>query len=252
MSGCSKGDEVRTPYHVLPALPYGYGALEPWIDAETMHLHHDFHHRRCVEALNSIERHLAAAHDHANPSYIQQLERLAAWRGCEHRLHCLFWEVMAPDQGGHPRGELAEQIVEDFGGFADFKWWFSAVANNLTAGGWVVLAWHPERQRLLMMTAGRHDQQLEEPLIPLLALDVWTHAYCLKYGERRPEYVHNWWNTVHWPRVAQRFATALQQARAGAHPAEDGTAPKTGAALGQRPAQWAAALPTRGAATAKP
>jgi Fe-Mn family superoxide dismutase len=195
--------------HTLPALPYGYAALEPWIDADTMYLHHDFHHRRCVEVLNDIDERLAGVRGQADPAFIRQLELVSAWRASEHRLHCLFWEIMAPDQGGHPGGELAEQIVEDFGTFADFQWRFSATANSMTAGGWVVLAWHPERQHLLMATAGRHDQPLDAPVVPLLALDVWAHAYCLKYQDRRPEYVHNWWNTVNWPRVARHFAAAL-------------------------------------------
>lgn len=203
-------EATDTQRRALPALPYGYTALEPWIDRDTMHLHHDFHHRRCVEALNNIEAHLARLRGHADPAFIQQLEQVAAWRACEHRLHCLYWEVMAPNQGGHPRGELADQILEDFGTFADFKRRFTAIANGMTAGGWAVLAWHPERQRLLVVTAGHPDQRLEEPIVPLLALDVWAHAYCLQYNDRRPEYVHNWWNTVNWPRVAEHFAAALR------------------------------------------
>jgi Fe-Mn family superoxide dismutase len=199
----------------LPPLPYPYSALEPWIDARTMRLHYDVHHRRGVESLRALAGQLAAlqAEDLATQ---HRLQGLAARRLAEHRLHCLFWEVMAPNQGGRPRDELAEQITEDFGSFADFRTRFSLAANGLGEGGWAALAWSAQLSSLQVAT-GRNSDFLGG-LEALLVLDLRAHAYFPRYGTRRTEYIHNWWNTVNWPRVAQHFRAALN---AGSVP--DGT-----------------------------
>jgi Fe-Mn family superoxide dismutase len=194
--------------HVLPPLPYDYSALEPWIDALTVRIHHDHHHLKCIEGLNAAEERLAAAWQSGDLSLVPHFQRLVAVHEAEHFLHGLFWEIMGADQGGQPRDQLADQVVEDFGSFAAFKSRFSAAATNLEAGGWVVLVWQLGSQQLAIRTLGRHRQLWGWGSIALLALDVWEHAYYLKYEDRRGEYVHNWWNTVNWTRVGFRFAGA--------------------------------------------
>jgi superoxide dismutase, Fe-Mn family len=194
----------------LPPLPYEYAALEPWIDAETMHLHHGCHHLQCVRALAESEERLAVARSHGERHLVGRLQELATFYAAEHYLHCLFWEVMGPNQGGQPRGELADQIADDFGSFGGFKWQFSAVARGLEVGGWVVLAWDTPRRHLVVSATGYGRPSALWGCEPLLALDVREHAYYLRYQHRRSEYVHNWWNTVNWIGVGRRFSNATQ------------------------------------------
>ncbi len=197
--------------HALPALPYDYTALKPWIDDLTMQIHHDYHHRQCVDALNAAQEQLVAAWQRGDFSLIRHFQRLVAWHETSHFLHSVFWETMGPNQGGHPEGELADQISQDFGSFPSFKSRFSAAASSIQDGGWVVLAWHPGTEQVVICAAERHCLPVECGSSVLLVLDVCEHAYYLKYQNRRGEYVHNWWNTVNWPRVAQRFAVAAQR-----------------------------------------
>ena len=196
--------------HALPPLSYDYAALQPWIDEQTVRIHHDYHHHRAVEALNSAQDHLNAAWQSGDFQLIRYYQRQVALHGSEHFLHKLFWEIMGPNQGGQPRGELADQIAEDFGFFTTFKSQFSAAATSLEAGGWVVLIWQPWSQQLAIVDqdSRRLHAQWETPAV--LALDVSEHAYYLRYQHRRAEYVHNWWNTVNWPRVAERFSRAVR------------------------------------------
>jgi Fe-Mn family superoxide dismutase len=176
-----------------------------------MRIHHDVHHRLCVDRLNAIEKQLATLPGHADAMRIEPLERSATRHKSEHSLHCLFWEVMDPNQGGQPRGELAEQLARDFLSFSGFKAQFSAAATALEGGGWVALAWRPTHHRLVIV-----DMPGDQPLISsdidnsVLALDVWRHAYHLKYKKSLTKYVHNWWNTVNWSRVAELFRAVTQ------------------------------------------
>jgi len=194
--------------HALPPLSYDYGALQPWIDEQTVRIHHGYHHLRCVEALNGAQERLTAAWQSGDFHLIRYFQRLVALHGSEHSLHKLFWEIMGPNQGGQPRGELADQITEDFGLFATFKSQFSAAATSLEAGGWAVLTWQPWNQQLAIVDEESQRLHAERETGVLLALDVSEHAYYLRYQHRRAEYVHNWWNTVNWPRVAERFSLA--------------------------------------------
>ena len=199
--------------HVLPPLPYDYAALEPWIDAPTLRVHHDFHHWKCVERLNRVEQQLATLRIQGNSRPLRRMKRLAAWCAAEDVLHCLFWNVMGPHRGGWPRDDLADQIADDFGSFADFKSRFTAMATGLPSSGWVLLAWQPAGgQQLTIITTDRHHQ-LGNDVCLLLGLDLWPHAYIRKYQTRRAEYVHNWWNTVNWSRVAQSFAAVARARR---------------------------------------
>jgi len=214
--------------HRLPALPYGYDALEPWVDEQTLRVHYEQHHRELVNRLNEAETRLEALQSCGDLLLIQMLQQRACKLACAHFLHCLFWEVMGPNQTGIPAGRLADQLNEDFGSFAAFKARFSAAALSIQSGGWVVLVWRLASQQLAIVTAEGGTLPAGWVTAVVLALDVCEHAYYRKYEHRRAEYVHNWWNAVNWPRVAQLFACAIEpqplpQLRATSHgsPAHD-------------------------------
>jgi superoxide dismutase, Fe-Mn family len=194
--------------HVLPPLPYNYDALEPYIDAETMRLHHDKHHKSYVDGLNHAEKKMAEARETGDFELIKHWEREAAFHGAGHYLHTIFWNVMSPKGGGKPTGELAEQITRDFGSFDAFKQHFSQAAEKVEGGGWALLVWSPRSQRLEILTAEKHQNLSQWDVIPLLVLDVWEHAYYLKYKNERSAYIEAWWNVVNWPHVQDRYRQA--------------------------------------------
>ncbi|MGE5481504.1 MAG: superoxide dismutase [Bacteroidota bacterium] len=195
------------PYE-LPPLPYPYNALEPYIDEQTMRLHHDMHHKAYVDGLNKAEAALAEARAKGDFALVKHWSREAAFNGSGHLLHSIFWTIMGPNQGGKPSGELLKQIEKDFGSFDAFQKHFTAAAVAVEGSGWAILAWEPNAQKLVILQAEKHQNLTEWGVVPLLVLDVWEHAYYLKYQNRRAEYVNNWWNVVNWPEVARRFAAA--------------------------------------------
>ncbi len=194
--------------HELPPLPYAYDALEPYYDEQTVRLHHDKHHAAYVAGLNKAEEQLAAARASGDYALIKHWERELAFHGSGHLLHTLFWENMTPGGGGEPDGELAAQIAQDFGGFEAFKAQFSAAANAVEGSGWGLLGWLPAFGKLAILQVEKHQDLTVWGVVPLLIVDVWEHAYYLKYQNRRAEWVSNWWNLVNWPDVARRFAAA--------------------------------------------
>lgn len=196
--------------HQLPPLPYPYNALEPYIDEQTMRLHHDEHHKKYVDDLNKAEKNMEEARKTGNYQLIKHWEREAAFNGAGHYLHTLFWETMKPNGGGQPPNPLATEIKQDFGSFAAFQQHFSEAAEKVEGGGWAILVWSPRAQRLEILQAEKHQNLSQWDVIPLLPLDVWEHAYYLKYPNRRKEYIKNWWNTVNWNIVNQRFQIAHQ------------------------------------------
>lgn len=196
--------------HTLPPLPYNYQALEPYIDEKTMRIHHDIHHKSYVDGLNQAERKLAESRDTGNFDLIKHWERELAFNGAGHYLHTLFWSVMSPKGGKEPKGDLARQLEGDFGSFEAFKKMFSAAAEKVEGGGWAILVWSPRSGRLEILQAEKHQNGSQWDVIPLLPLDVWEHAYYLKYQNKRPDYVQAWWNVVHWPYVGERFQAARQ------------------------------------------
>lgn len=200
--------------HVLPPLPYDYNALQPWIDAATLRLHYD-HHRARVAALNAAEDRLAMEGGNADFAWMGHLQHLVAVRTAEHMMHCLFWEIMGPNQGGAPVGSVADQIRDDFGSFAGLKSLFGATATAMETAEWIALVWQAASDRLAIRALDYQQLHGWWDVGIVLALDVSEHAYYLQYQNRRAEYVHNWWNTVNWPRVAQRFTAATQSWRAG-------------------------------------
>lgn len=194
--------------HKLPPLPYTYDALEPYIDRETMRLHHDKHHQSYVDGLNRAERELENARRTNDFSLIKHWERELAFHGAGHYLHTIFWSVMSPDGGGTPTGEIRNEINRSFGSFAAFKSQFSEAANNVEGGGWAILVWSPRARRLEILTAEKHQNLSQWDIVPLLVLDVWEHAYYLKYKNERKKYVENWWNIVNWREVENRYVKA--------------------------------------------
>jgi len=200
--------------HVLPALPYSYDALEPHIDEQTMRLHHDLHHKAYVDGLNAAEKKLAECRESGDFAAVQAAQRALAFHGSGHFNHCVFWENMGPKGGGTPSGDLGARIQKDFGSFDKFKAHFSAAAATVEGNGWGILAWHPAAGHLFVLASMNHQNQGIHGAIPLLMLDVWEHAYYLKYQNKRPAYVEAWWNVVNWSDVAERFekATSLQMA----------------------------------------
>ena len=196
--------------HTLPPLPYPYNALEPYIDEETMKIHHDIHHKAYVDGLNKTEKELQNARTSNNFELIKHWEREAAFNGAGHYLHTIFWNIMSPNGGGQPSGNLMREINQSFGSFEKFKNQFSEAANNVEGSGWAILVWSPRARRLEILQAEKHQNLSQWDVIPLLVLDVWEHAYYLKYKNERKKYVENWWNIVNWPEVEKRLNEASQ------------------------------------------
>lgn len=203
-------DRVPIGQHRLPPLPYPYDALEPYIDEQTMRLHHDEHHLSYVNGLNKAERMMQEARRKGDFDLIKHWEREAAFHGAGHYLHTLFWEVMSPKGGGKPNGPLLHQIIKDFGSFASFQKHFSEAAEKVEGGGWAILVWSPRSHRLEILQAEKHQNLSQQDVIPLLPLDVWEHAYYLKYKNKRKQYIQAWWNIVNWKEVERRFNVASQ------------------------------------------
>ena len=194
----------------LAPLPYAYDALEPFVDTLTMQIHHDKHHATYVNNLNvAVEKHPELAGKpleallmdlNAVPEDIRLAVRNhggGTWN------HDLFWQVMAPKAGGDPQGKLAKAIEAAFGSYAAFKAEFEKAATGRFGSGW---AWLVKKgSRLIVLSTPNQDNPMSDGMTPLLTLDVWEHAYYLKYQNRRAEYVTNWWNVINWPEVAKRY-----------------------------------------------
>lgn len=192
----------------LPELPYAYNALEPYYDEQTVRIHHDLHHKAYVDGLNNALTKLAEARENADYALIKHWEKELAFHGSGHVLHTLFWENMTPQSSGSPAGELELQIKKDFGSFEDFQKQFSAAAGAVEGSGWAVLGWQPQLGKLLITQVEKHQDLTVWGIVPLLILDVWEHAYYLKYQNRRAEWIKAWWNIVNWEVAEQRFAAA--------------------------------------------
>jgi len=193
----------------VPALPYAYDALEPHIDEATMKLHHDKHHQTYVDKVNaalegtewdgkSIEEVLK------NLDSIPDAKRGAVRNnGGGHYNHTLFWESMGPGGGGAPDGDLGAAIDQAFGSFDELKTKVNDAGANQFGSGWAWLVW--DGSGLAVESTPNQDTPLSSGKTPLLGVDVWEHAYYLKYQNRRPEYLNAWWNTINWTKVAERY-----------------------------------------------
>jgi Fe-Mn family superoxide dismutase len=196
--------------HKLPPLPYSYDALEPYIDEQTMRLHHDIHHNGYVTGLNNAEAKLAEARAAGDFALVKHWSREAAFHGSGHLLHAIFWPNMiaASEAKAAPEGALAEAIDRDFGSFDDFRAQFVAASIAVEGSGWGILAYRPTDDSLVVLTAEKHQNLTQWGVVPLLVLDVWEHAYYLKYQNRRGEYVNGFFNIINWDDVAARYEKA--------------------------------------------
>ena len=196
--------------HELPALPYGYDALEPHIDARTMEIHHTKHHQTYVTKLNeALEGHAdlqgLAVEDLVGKinSIPENVRGAVRNHGGGHANHSLFWQIMSPGGGGEPTGPIADAINSTFGSFGTFKEKFSGAAATRFGSGW---AWLVVKDgKLDIESSANQDSTLMDGKTPILGLDVWEHAYYLKYQNRRPEYITAWWNVINWDEVAKRL-----------------------------------------------
>ncbi|NCG67266.1 superoxide dismutase [Bacillus coagulans] len=199
--------------YTLPQLPYAYDALEPYIDKETMNIHHTKHHNTYVTNLNKA----LEGHDYLASKSVEDLisdlnavpeEIRTAVRnnGGGHANHSLFWTLLSPNGGGEPKGALLDAINSKFGSFEKFKEQFAAAAAGRFGSGWAWLVVH--NGELEIMSTPNQDSPLSEGKKPVLGLDVWEHAYYLKYQNRRPEYISAFWNVVNWDEVEKLYEAA--------------------------------------------
>ncbi len=207
----------------LPDLPYDFNALEPYIDEQTMRIHHDKHHGTYVSKLNTA----VEGTEYEKLPVEELMQKVAKLpdnirtavrnNGGGHCNHSLFWEIMAPKAGGEPKGKLAEAIKSAFGSFDEFKKQFSAAAAGRFGSGWAWLVVNPSDGKLQILSTPNQDNPLmvgivpeaqHGPLNPILGLDVWEHAYYLKYQNRRPEYIENFFNVINWDKVGELYAAA--------------------------------------------
>lgn len=209
-----KGGRFMSSFH-LPKLSYDYDELEPYIDGDTLALHHGKHHATYVKNLNAALENYKELQNKPLEELLSHLNELppnimTAVRnnGGGHYCHSLFWEVMSPKGGGEPNGDVAKVIDYYFNTFDNFKDQLSkaAISRFGSGYGWLVL----DGEQLSVMSTPNQDTPLQEGKIPLLVIDVWEHAYYLKYQNRRPEFVTNWWNTVNWDRVNEKYLQAIQ------------------------------------------
>lgn len=201
--------------HTLPALGYAYDALEPHIDALTMEIHHSRHHQTYITNLNAALAELPElaalpvdellARFDSLPVSVQGAVRN---HGGGHANHSLFWQVMSPQGGGEPGGELAEAIARDLGGLDAFKQAFTQAALSRFGSGWAWLV-VDKAGRLQVVSSANQDSPLMEGLVPILGLDVWEHAYYLKYQNKRPDYIAAFYKVIDWDEVARRYVAAL-------------------------------------------
>jgi len=206
-------DRDAPPEYSLPPLPYAADALEPHIDKETMQLHHGKHHAAYVKGLNDAITGLAAARGSDKPEDLARVRGLTdalAFNGSGHVLHVIFWNNMKKGGGGEPGGALARQISRDFGNFAAFMSHFNEAATKVQGSGWGILAWEPLAERLIVLAPEKHQNMTMFGCVPLLALDVWEHAYYLRYQNRRADYVQAFGKVINWDDVAQRLERAIK------------------------------------------
>ncbi|MCU4630752.1 MULTISPECIES: superoxide dismutase [Acinetobacter] len=200
--------------YTLPELPYAYDALEPHIDAKTMEIHHAKHHQTYINNINagiegtewedlSVEELVSKANQ-----VPEDLKNNVINNGGGHANHSLFWTVMSPSGGGNPQGEIAQAIDKELGGFEAFKEAFTKAALTRFGSGWAWLSVAPD-QTIIIESSANQDSPLMHGNTPILGLDVWEHAYYLKYQNRRPEYIAAFFNVVNWKEVNRRYLEAL-------------------------------------------
>jgi len=193
-------------YAVAP-LPFAYTALEPVIDAKTVDLHYNQHHKAYAAAANRAEEGLAKARDANDFALVKFYEKELAFQLSGHILHTIYWSNLT-GKGGEPQGDLAKSINADFGSFQKFKGQLVAATTAVEASGWGLLGYHPAIQKLMILQVENHQKLTAWGVVPLLVLDVFEHAYYLRYQNRRPDYVANLFSIISWNNVAERLDAA--------------------------------------------
>lgn len=204
----------------LPTLPYAYDSLEPYIDARTMEIHHTKHHQAYINKLNeALEKHpeldkksLEELLGNLN-SVPDDIRTAVRNHGGGHINHSLFWKIMGPGAGGEPNGAMAKAVADSFGDFVKFKEEFGKAAAGIFGSGWAWLVLNAEhgtdnKEQLKIITTPNQDNPISQGLRPLLGLDVWEHAYYLKYQNKRPDYISAWWNVVNWSEVEKNLTAS--------------------------------------------
>jgi Fe-Mn family superoxide dismutase len=208
-------EDSETMAYELPPLPYDYNALEPYIDEETMHLHHDKHHQAYVNNLNAALQGQSQFDNMGIDELIRSLSSVpdnirttVRNNGGGHINHSMFWQIMKPNGGGEPTGDIASAISSAFGSFDQFKAAFNDAGAKRFGSGWAWLVIGTDGKLAVTSTANQ-DSPLIDGLYPVMGNDVWEHAYYLKYQNRRPEYLAAWWNVVNWDEIGKRFAQGM-------------------------------------------
>ena len=227
MAGCATPPPAQTPLpppastgpieqeiimpteYTLPPLPYAYDALEPHMDAQTLKLHHDLHHAGYVKGANAAMAALKAARESGDFQLVDHYSKKLSFHASGHLLHSLFWENMAPvGKGGAPSKELDAAIRASFGTADAMKAQMSAAAKSVEGSGWGILGYNPFDQQLTLLQCENHEKKAIWGVVPILVVDVWEHAYYLKYQNKRADFVTAWWNLVNWSDVSARYAKA--------------------------------------------
>lgn len=210
-SSISYADEPKNKEFTLMPLPYDYDALEPYIDKETMTLHHDKHHKAYVDNLNkALSKHPELFSKTlyellSNPDSLpSDIRQSVINNGGGDYNHNFFWNIMAPNKGGNTNGELSKSIERDFGSFENFKKEFTNSALSRFGSGWAWLV-SDEKGKLSIISTANQDTPISIGLKPIVAIDVWEHAYYLKYKNERNKYIDNWWNVVNWDQANKNY-----------------------------------------------
>jgi superoxide dismutase, Fe-Mn family len=192
---------------VLQPLPYKENFLEPFMDEETVHLHHTFHHGGAVKAANKDLLMIRKALDDNNLEVVDYWTKKLSFHFSSHILHSIFWTNLT-NQKQEPKGELLKSIETNFGNFDKLKGYIAATAKNVDGNGWGILGYQPYSQKLTILQCENHEKLTQWGVIPLLVIDVWEHAYYLKYRNKRADFVDALFPLIHWDNVAERFEAA--------------------------------------------
>ncbi|MBO49131.1 MAG: superoxide dismutase [Candidatus Nitrosopelagicus sp.] len=202
--------------YTLPEMPYAYDALEPHIDAQTMEIHHTKHHQKYTDMMNGALEKLSPELQEKDIEEIlsninqvpDDVKGAINFNGGGYDNHKLFWNSMKQNGGGEPTGAIADAINDSFGSFAEFKELFSSKTAPIQGSGWGWLVYNPNSGKVEYKAMPNQTSPRTEGLVPLLGLDVWEHAYYLKYQNKRPDYIAAWWNVINWDEVNDRFSKA--------------------------------------------
>lgn len=203
--------------YTLPPLPYPFDALEPYIDAKTMEIHYTKHHQAYVDNLNKALSEYPALQDQPLSDILKTLDALPAKirtavrnNGGGHYNHSFFWPLMKKNGGGEPKGKSAQAINQFFGSLSEFQDHFNAAAKGVFGSGWAWLCIEKNGGKLIISSTPNQDTPLPHHLAPILGLDVWEHAYYLKYQNRRPDYISAWWHVVNWNQVEENYRAIVE------------------------------------------